>query len=793
MNQPSAGYPPNNYENVSQSSILDGKPINWRRYLFLFLRHWYWFLITLGLALGIAFFKIRYTIPKYKATATIIIQDEENSQDVLGELRAVRYWRRQADMANEKAKLSSFSTVKRAIDSLKQDVFWTAYGRIRVRPIYMNPRFNINILSDSVVWYKGKEWFIDYQDSISYRLYLENLIDTILPLNTVITLSQWQFIVSLVPDAIGHETYSFIINDPVALTNSYRQKLIVLTDEKEGTIITLQSEGPVGNREVDFLNALTNTYIHSELERKQKIAENAFLFIDDQIDVILDSLHQAENQLLTYRLSNNVINLSREGEIAYERLKSFHEQRTQLRLKENYYTYLKNYIEARNDPQTIIAPTLADANDQMLIAAVIDLQDLYEERENLDISVMNNNPGLTNLNERISAVRLRILETIKGLIENNSLTMQQLETEEESIINQLQALPLNEQQLLNITRKYDLYNQFYTYLLQKRAESGIQKAAAISNARILDPARYDQLVPVGAERSVLLLIAITFGILTPIGILLLREILDNRIRERDDIVNKTDIPIIGTIGHAVNTGTLPVAEDPKSSFTETLRRIRTNLAFALKDKDQKVIMVTSSISGEGKTFTAANLATIIAMNNQKVLLLDCDFRKPALHRTFNISNEIGITSYIIGDREQNEIMFQTNIPNLSLMPAGPVSPNPAELLETDRMKEIFIQARKDFDYVILDTPPIALVADTLSVSTFADLTLYLIRQNHSHKGVLEIAEAMKNEEKLPKTYLLINDIKPSRSMRIYYYYGYGKGYNYGYYDYKYSSESYTES
>ena len=778
-NQSPPGYPQGNYGYPYPPYMQEEKPINWRKYLFLFIRNWYWFLIVLGIALGVAFFKIRYSIPKYQATATLIIQDEENSEDVLGGLRAVRYWRRQTDMANEKAKLSSFTTIKRAVDSLKQEIFWTAHGRIRVRPLYKNSRFQINILSDSLEWFKDKEWFIDYLDTSKYRFYREDVIDTILQMNSEVNILNWRFTISIVPGESGHETYCFVVNDPITLTKNYRQKLVVETDEQEGTVIKLQSEGPVGEREADFLNALSNIYILSELERKQSIAENTFIFIDDQIDVILDSLHKAENQLLAYRLSNNVINLSREGEIAYERLKSFHEQRTQLRLKENYYAYLKKYIDERNDPQTIIAPTLVDAQDQVLIAAVTELQQLYEERENLDFSVMENNPGLANINNRIRAVRLRILEIINGLIENNELTLEQLATEEEAILNQLKTLPLSEQQLLNITRKYDLYNQFYTYLLQKRAESGIQKASAISNARILDPARYDQLIPVGTNKMTLILITLAMGLLIPIGILILRNILDTKIREREDIVNNTDIPIIGTIGHAVDAGLLPVIEDPKSSFSETLRRIRTNLAYALKDKDKKVIMVTSSISGEGKTFTAANLAAIIAMNNQKVLLVSCDLRKPALHRIFKISNDAGITSYIIGEKKSQEIIFKTNIDNLFLLPAGPVPPNPAELIETKKMKVLFEQVREEYNYIIIDTPPIAIVADALSVAAYADITLYLVRQNYSHKGVLEIANSIKNEEKLPKTFLLINDIRPSRSMGMYYYYGYGKGYNYG--------------
>lgn len=778
---PQPGYPSGHYV-YPTPHMQEEKPINWRKYFFIFLRNWNWFLITLGIALGIAFFKSRYTIPQYKATTTLIIENTENTQDMISQFKAVRYWRRQADLANETAKLTAFTIIKRAVDSVHQEVFWTAHGRIRERPLYKSPKYNLKLMNDSVDWYKGKEWFIDYINDASYRFYLEEYIDTILSIDSVITIDNWQFSISLIDDG-GHNTYSFVVNDPVALSKRYKQKIQVESDEKNGTVITLRSEGPVGEREVDFLNTLSHIYIISELERKQTIAENTFFFIDDQIYVILDSLNKAENQLLSFRQSNNVVNLSREGEIAYDRLKSFQEQQTTLKLQENYYIYLKNYIEERNDPQTIIAPTLTEKGDQLLIGAVQDLQQLYEERETLDLSVQANNPGLERINERIQSVRIRIIEIVKGLIENNGLTQEQLVLEEQAIIDQLKTLPLSEQQLLNIKRKYDLYNQFYTFLLQKRAEAGIQKASTISNARILDPARHDHLLPVGSNNTLIVLIALFLSFLIPGGILIMSDLLNNRIREREDISTRTDIPIIGIVGHAIDSGMLAIKDNTNSAFSESLRRIRTNLTFILREKEQKVIMITSSVSGEGKTFSATNLAAIIALNRKKTLLVGCDMRKPALHRIFNISNKAGITSYIIGNNKKEEIIFPTSIENLFVIPAGPVPPNPAELIETEEMKSLFEQVKKDFDYIIIDTPPIALVADALSLAAYADITLYLVRQNHSHKGVLEIANSVKDEEKLPKTYLLINDIRPSKSLGMNYYYGYGKGYSSGYYNY----------
>jgi tyrosine-protein kinase Etk/Wzc len=769
------GYPP--------PSMPEDRPINWKKYLFLFLSNWYWFLIILGIALSVAFFKIRYTIPQYQASATLIIEEDENSQDLMNSFSSVRFYRRRADMANEVAKLNSFSIAYRTVETLNQEMFWTAHGRIREKPLYENHLIGIKVLSDSVDWYKNQNWFIDIEGEDHYRFYQEDGLDTIFDYKKVQNINEWKFIISKEPEGSGHNTYSFVVNDPIQLAKQYKSKLIIETDEKDGTLITLKSQGPVGEREADYLNYLCESYINSGLERKQQIAENTFLFIDEQIRVILDSLEQSENQLLTFRLSNNVINLSREGEMAYERLKSYQENKTQLKLEANYYSYLKEYVETRNDPQTIISPSLMNINDQLLIGTVLELQKLYEERENLDYSVGLNNPGIENINDRISSARLRILEIIGGLNDNNALTMKQINTEEEAVMNQLKTLPLSEQQLLNIKRKYDLYNQFYTFLLQKRAEAGIQKASTISNVRVLDPARYDQMIPVGNNKKINLLIALMLGLVVPSGIIILKELLDNRIREREDITNHSDIPILGIIGHSALGGTLLAKEHPNSSFSESLRRIRSNLQFILRDNEQKVILVTSSVSGEGKTFTATNLATIFAMNNKKVLLVGCDLRRPALHRIFNIKNESGLSSIIIGQKKVSECIVKTSVENLDLLPSGPVPPNPAELLETDQVKQLFESLRNNYDIIILDTPPVAMVSDSFTLAKFADTTLYVIRQNYSRKDVIIIANQMQNENRLPSLSILINDIKPSRSMGYNYYYGYSKGYNYGYYDY----------
>ncbi len=786
------GYPEYSYPDQPYQTNENEIPLNWKRYGFIFLSKWYWFIICLGIALGIAFFKIRYSIPQFQAATTILIEEEEGTNDILGELRSIRYRRRQVDMANEVAKLSSFSMVKRAIDSLDDPIFWTAHGRIRERPLYHNPRFTLNILVDTVSWYKNQKWYIDYLNNDQFRLYRDNGIDTILAIDAEVNLRGWIFKIELLNPSTGHNTYHFVVNDPVSLAKAYRNKLQIEVDEKEGTLISLKSTGPVGPREVDYLNTLTSTYIMSGLERKQEIAENAFHFIDAQISIILDSLTNAEDNLLKFRLTNNVINLSREGEIAYEKLKGFHEKKTELKLKENYYNYLRDYVVERSDPKMLIAPSIAVSEDLILTDIVKELQHLYESRENLEYAVMNENPGLDNINQRISGVRKRLLEVIDGLINNNNLVKRQLNTEEQAVLNQLKTLPVNEQQLLNIRRKYDLYNQFYTFLLQRRAETGIQKASTISNVRLIDQARYDQLVQVGNDKMIIIIFAIILGLLIPSSFFLLKDIFDTRIKERGDITNRSTIPILGIIGHSEDPVGLPIKDRPNSPFAESLRRIRTNLQFILREPQDKVIMVTSSVSGEGKTFIAANLSAIFAINNKKVLLVGCDLRRPSLHKVFGVDNSIGLSSYIIKKNSLEDCILDTRIANLKVLLAGPVPPNPAELLETTQMNNLFEALEKEYDYIILDTPPLALVSDSLALSSHVNTSLFVVRQHYSNKDVIDIANIMQREQRLPNLGLIINDIKPSKSLGYNYYYGYNQGYNYGYYDYRYSKEYYSD-
>jgi len=768
------------------------RPINWRKYIFLFLTNWYWFLIIIFIAMSIAYLKNRYTLPVYKATATLLIEEEEGTSDLLNEIRSVRRQRRSTDMANEIAKLNAFSLHRRTIDSLGWDIFWTGHGRVAMeRPLYHYTPYYIEIDTASETWFLDHPFYIDQQTDQSLKFYTKNGIDTLLLPDIWNEIAGWKFRISRSNYPLRYASHSFIIYNQNTLVKSFRAKLAYEEDEEEGTVITVNSQGPVAEREIDYINTLCKNYINTGLERKRLIAENTLEFIEGQINIIQDSLKKTERQLLSYRLDQNVVDLSREGEMAYEKLQKFYDQKTQLKLKRNYYEYLKDYIEKKHDPQAIIAPTLVDASDQLLIEQVQGLQILYEEREQLAFAAAVENPSLVQINYRIQSTRDKILEILDGLIQSNDLARQQIDTEEGQIEQQLLRLPVSEQELINIQRKYEVNNQFYTFLLEKRAEAGIQRASTVSNVRILDRANIYNVTPVGTKRSLIYLSALILGLIIPGGIIYLADALDNRIKDRSDIEENTDLAILGVVSHSTTGEEIPVHVRPSNAFAESFRHIRTNLQYILREPNQKVIMITSTISGEGKTFIALNLATILAMANNKVLLSGLDLRRPGLHKIFNLDNSKGISTFLAGKDKFEDTISPTNIDGLDVMIAGPIPPNPAELLGTTQLSELMKKASRLYDYIVIDTPPVALVTDALLISKYTDANIFIIRQNFSPKGVLEMINNLKDKQ-IQELTLLVNDIKESKAFGYRYYYGYGYGYGYDYSYYKHYGYKYHE-
>ena len=776
--------------------------IDLRRFIIKAIANWPLFVISIGIAYAIAYLINRYAEPQYSVNASIMIRDDRKSTAEMLIPSLDRYYTRQ-NVENEMAILKSYTLTRRTLSELDFMISYYSIGRVRESRLY-KPFFDVEL--DTVLeTLKYQPINISVLDEERYLLEINSQfkIRKVLRFGEPFRHPSFNFVVRLDKENYRNCSYvtqrmktAFLVNDLNALTNQYMSKLNVSTNEKKSTIVSLSISGPVPQQETDYLNKLCEVYIRNGLEEKNRAALNTINFIDSQLGSISDSLRKAELKLQNFRLENRIVDISKEGDAIYAKLEKLQTDRAVAELQKRYCIYLKNYIERKTNYNDIIVPSVLGISEPILNSLVTELADLYKQRAVLKFNAQEDNPAVSMLNLKLQKTVSALKENVNEMINTTDLSIKDIieRTDVEGV--ELQKLPITERQLINIRRDFDLNNNIFTFLLQKRAEAGIAKASNIPDNKILDDARFENATQISPKRSKNYMTSLFLGSLIPLIIIFMTEYFNTKFTDLKELERLRKCNIIGTIGHNDKLSDLPVFEFPKSALSESFRSLRTNLQYLLREKDEKIILVTSTISGEGKTFCAVNIATILAMSNKKVLLVGMDLRKPKIHKFFNLSNDIGLSTYLINRSTKDEIVVPTNINNLFLVAAGPIPPNPAELIETEAMENLMNEYKKEFDYIILDTPPIAIVTDAILASKFANTTIFVVRHNFSSKDVLYLADELAERGTMKKINILVNDVKLpgyyGYSFKYGYRYGYGYRYNYGYNYYNYSREYYGE-
>lgn len=777
--------------------------IDLRRFLIKTMANWPLFVISLGIAYAIAYLINRYTEPLYSVNTSIMISDEKKSTTEMLIPALDRYYTRK-NVENEISILKSYSLTHRTLSELDFKITFYNIGRVRESRLY-EPFLSVEL--DSV--FETVEYqpiYISVIDENNYLLEINSQfkIKKELRFGEPFRHPNFNFTIRL-----NKENYrkcslvqqkmkiSFEVNDLNSLTKQYLGKLSVTANEKKGTVVSLSTFGPVPKQEADFLNKLCEVYIRNGLEEKNKAAINTIKFIDSQLSSISDSLQKAELRLQNFRLDNQIMDISKEGDAIYEKLAQLQSDKATTELHKRYCIYLKDYIERKKEYDELIVPSVVGISEPILNSLVLELADLYKQRAVLKFNAQEDNPAVSMINLKLQKTVSALKENVNEMINTTNLSLKDIDERINKEGNELNKLPVTERKLINIKRDFDLNNNIFTFLLQKRAEAGIAKASNIPDNKILDEARYENAVQISPKRSKNYLTAIFLGSLFPLIIIFLTEYFNTKITDLKELEKLRHCNVIGTIGHNDKLSDLPVFEFPKSALSESFRSLRTNLQYLLREKDEKIIMVTSTTSGEGKTFCAVNIASILALTNKRVLLVGLDLRKPKIHKLFNISNEFGLSTYLINKSTKDEIVFPTSINNLFLVPSGPIPPNPAELIETEKMELLMNEYKKEFDYIIFDTPPIAIVTDAILASKFSNVAIFVIRHNFSSKDVLYLADELAEKGTMRKLNILVNDIKMpgyyGHGFKYGYRYNYGYNYSYGYSHSYYSHEYYGES
>ena len=744
--------------------------IDIKKLSYILIKQWHWFLLFSILGLGGAYLYTKFVNQNYQVSTSILVTDNLNQIDIKDLFKGTQN-KSDDNIYNQLDILKSYYPINKALINLNWRTSWYKKELLLWRSIYKEEPFDVQEPQDFTNP-KGIAVCIIPTSNQSYTV----SVDGELKNNKVITKIKFEgqgefgrpfknghFNFTLVKKTTNAEAqegkYKFVFNDLVDATLAYQKKLAVTLKNKKGEIIQCTLEGDEPVKYGEFLNELISVYIESKLELQNEVNRRSLDFINSQLSGISDSMNTAGTKYTEFRSRNEIINLGSETTIVMNKLKEAETERVKYQVQLDYFQNLRSYLSKAVDYKQLVAPSVVGIEDGSLNALVLKLGELYSHRQFMSFSVSDNTPQMINIDKEIAQTRNLLSENLRNLIENATNTINSLKNREATISLQMNKLPKKEQQMINIQRQVDMTSEIYTFLLQKRAEMKIALASSVPDIQIIDKARPETALPIGLPGKIILIIGLFVGLALPLGIILLYNSLDTHIRTQEDIEYNSAIPIPGNIIHDQSNAAITVHENPKSVIAESFRALRTNLQFMLTEPNGKIITIQSTNPNEGKTFIAVNLASILAMNNKKVLLIGADLRKPKLHKIFEMSNDHGLSTCLIGHDTIDEVIFPTSVANLFLLPAGPIPPNPSEILGKPEMKILIDKVRHAFDFVIIDNAPTLLVTDGIIVSQLSDLNIFILRYGVSHKQQLELINHYADKQMIKHLAIVVNDIQ----------------------------------
>jgi len=744
--------------------------IDIKKLSYILIKQWHWFLLFSILGLGGAYLYTKFVNQNYQVSTSILVTDNLNQIDIKDLFKGTQN-KSDDNIYNQLDILKSYYPINKALINLNWRTSWYKKELLVWRSIYKEEPFDVQEPQDFTNP-KGIAVCIIPTSNQSYTV----SVDGELKNNKVITKIKFEgqgefgrpfknghFNFTLVKKTTNAEAqegkYKFVFNDLVDATLAYQKKLAVTLKNKKGEIIQCTLEGDEPVKYGEFLNELISVYIESKLELQNEVNRRSLDFINSQLSGISDSMNTAGTKYTEFRSRNEIINLGSETTIVMNKLKEAETERVKYQVQLDYFQNLRSYLSKAVDYKQLVAPSVVGIEDGSLNALVLKLGELYSHRQFMSFSVSDNTPQMINIDKEIAQTRNLLSENLRNLIENATNTINSLKNREATISLQMNKLPKKEQQMVNIQRQVDMTSEIYTFLLQKRAEMKIALASSVPDIQIIDKARPETALPIGLPGKIILIIGLFVGLALPLGIILLYNSLDTHIRTQEDIEYNSAIPIPGNIIHDQSNAAITVHENPKSVIAESFRALRTNLQFMLTEPNGKIITIQSTNPNEGKTFIAVNLASILAMNNKKVLLIGADLRKPKLHKIFEMSNDHGLSTCLIGHDTIDEVIFPTSVANLFLLPAGPIPPNPSEILGKPEMKILIDKVRHAFDFVIIDNAPTLLVTDGIIVSQLSDLNIFILRYGVSHKQQLELINHYADKQMIKHLAIVVNDIQ----------------------------------
>lgn len=786
-------------------TIEEEKPTDYKAILFEYLMYWPWFVACLLVCMVGAWCYLRYQAPVYNVNATVLIKqgdkNQPNGQNAsLAAMQDLGMLSMANNFDNEVEIIQSRTLLKKVVNALNLNITYTEkrtfgypiqlYKNTPVQ-VWMNPeeadklpsplQIQLDYTPDGKV--QADASFVHNRKEETVSKHFDKLPGVLITPVGTLTFSLKDS--TNIQEA--HTIYATIIS-PTAAAANCKSQLNAEPVSKVTTIVRLNYNDTHVGRGTDFLNTLVALYNRDANDDKNEVAGRTAEFIDTRIQIINQELGTTESQLASYKQKAGLTDLSSDAQLALqgnaEYAQKQAENATQLRLVQ----FLKEYIDNPANQMEVI-PANIGWTDNALATVIGQYNEMLTERKRLLRTSSESNPAVVNLDASIQATRKNVQTSVSSVLKGLEITRHDLESQTRKFEGKISNAPTQEKELLSITRQQEIKASLYLMLLQKREENAITLAATANNGRMIEEPLPGG--PVAPNGKMFYIIALFLGLGLPITTIYLRNLLRFKIESRVDVEKITDIPVVGDIP-LTNTEGHPIViqENRNGLMDEVFRSVRTNIQYMLEE-GQKVILFTSTTSGEGKSFNAGNLACSFAFMGKKVVIVGLDIRKPGLNKVFHLSHkEAGISQYLANSEHTNllDLCQKSNISeNLYILPGGPIPPNPTELVARKTLDVAINTLKQNFDYVILDTAPIGMVTDTQLISRVADLSVYVCRANYTHKSDYALINDLKRENKLPNLCTLINGIDMNQRKNGYYYgygkygkYGYGKKYGYGY-------------
>ncbi|RTY85582.1 polysaccharide biosynthesis tyrosine autokinase [Flavobacterium sp. RSP15] len=770
--------------------------------------YWKWFLLSLIITFTIAY-QVNIRKEKIYGMETLIAIKEESNPLFTSNTSLVFNWGGTSDQVQSiSTTLQSRSHNELVVDKLQYYIDYLVQGEYNMVDAYGAVPFYVNIDKSKgqlagnfigITFLSENEYEIRIpfgNQNVSVVTYSNNSYG-----NTAVEIGDfvkrykvgesvslpflnWKLQIKDNPGFYKGNEYFVRFNDFDGTVAAYKG-ISVRSDDKGGSIITLGMQGTNKARMVEYLNSTVEMLIKRQLDSKNQFATNTIAFIDSTLIAMESQLKETGNELKTFRKDKNIYDIEAGGAKFSDKILEFDVVKDEVTRKLSYYNSLKAYLKNSTNYAKLPAPSVAGIEDPNIVVNVSKLIALSTQRSEMAYAVKSEKifKDFDNQMEAVKNVLLENIATAKASLQYDLAMVSSKINEAESTIKQL---PEDQQELVKIKRKYDLSDNIYSTFLQKRSEADIVKAANLSDVQFIDPAKDIGGGLIGPKTSVNYILALFLGILVPLIFVFGIFFVNNSIQNTEDISKLTKIPLIGVVGVNKENTNLAVFDRPKSSLSESFRAIRSSLQFLYKQQNvdgAKTLMITSSVSGEGKTFCSINIATVFALSEKKTVVIGLDLRKPKLATEFNLSNEAGIVNYLIKQKTVDEIINHTHIPFLDVILSGPVPPNPSEMIMSDGMGELIEELKKKYDYIILDTPPVGLVSDALELAQYCDVTLYIVRQNFTKKDMITLLNNRIKRGELNNASIILNGLENKAKYGTGYGYGYGYGtYTNGYYE-----------